>query len=115
MLNAKKKDKEIMSTVAEIIESMKTRFNADAAAGLDEVFQFDIEDADTYHLVIKDGNFDIVAGAHDDPSVTLIMDSETMVGVMSGEMDGMQAFMMGKLRAEGNMMLATKLNVLFPN
>ena len=53
MLNAKKKDKEIMSTVAEIIESMKTRFNADAAAGLDEVFQFDIEDADTYHLVIK--------------------------------------------------------------
>ena len=38
-----------------------------------------------------------------------------MVGVMSGEMDGMQAFMMGKLRAEGNMMLATKLNVLFPN
>lgn len=104
-----------MSTVAEIIESMKTRFNANAAAGLDEVFQFDIEDAETWHLVIKDGNFHIVEGAHEDPSVTLIMDSETMVGVMSGAINGMQAFMMGKLRTEGDMMLATKLNSLFPN
>ena len=104
-----------MTTVAEIIDSMKTRFNVDAAAGLDEVFQFNIEDGDTYHLIIKDDGFNIVDGAHDDPSVTLIMDSETMVGVMSGEMDGMQAFMMGKLKAEGNMMLATKLNALFPN
>ncbi|WP_257296272.1 SCP2 sterol-binding domain-containing protein [Endozoicomonas sp. YOMI1] len=104
-----------MSTPAEIIESMKTRFDSDAAAGIDEIFQFDIEDADTYHLIIKDGSLDIVAGAHDDPSVTLIMDSETMAGVMSGEIDGMQAFMMGKLRAEGNMMLATKLGALFPN
>ncbi|MGI2027915.1 SCP2 sterol-binding domain-containing protein [Endozoicomonas acroporae] len=104
-----------MSTPAEIIESMKSRFNTDAAAGVDEIFQFDIEDADAYHLIIKDGALDIVAGTHDDPSVTLIMDSETMSGVMSGEIDGMQAFMMGKLRAEGNMMLATKLGSYFPN
>lgn len=104
-----------MSTAANTVESMKARFNADAADGLDEIFQFDIEDADTYHLIIKDGTLDIVAGAHDDPSVTLIMDSETMAGVMSGELDGMKAFMMGKLRAEGNMMLATKLSALFPN
>ena len=104
-----------MSSVADIISSMKSRFNAEAAAGMDEIFQFNISDGDTYHLIIKDDGFEIVDGAHDDPSVTLLMDSETMIGVMSGEMDGMQAFMMGKLRAEGNMMLATKLNALFPN
>ena len=104
-----------MSTVADIISSMEARFNADAASGMDEVFQFVIEDDESYHLIISDDTFKIVKGNHDDPSVTLIMDSETMVGVMSGEMDGMQAFMQGKLRAEGNMMLATKLNALFPN
>ena len=103
-----------MSTVADIVDTMKSRFNADAAAGLDLVFQFDIEDGDTYHLVVKDGSCDIVEGTHDAANVTLIMDTETMVGVMTGEMDGMQAFMMGKLRAEGDMMLATKLNELFP-
>ncbi len=103
-----------MTTVAETIETMKSKFNADAAAGLDLVFQFDIEDGDTYHLVVKDGSCDVAEGAHDAPNVTLILDSETMVGVMTGELDGMQAFMMGKLRAEGDMMLATKLSELFP-
>ena len=103
-----------MGTVSEIIDSMKVRFNAEAAAGMDEVFQFDLDDADSWHLVIKDGTCNMVDGSHDDPSVTLTMDSATMQAVMSGKMDGMQAFMMGKLRAEGNMMLATKLNALFP-
>ncbi|WP_299726616.1 SCP2 sterol-binding domain-containing protein [uncultured Endozoicomonas sp.] len=104
-----------MSSVADIINSMNTRFDADAASGMDEIFQFDITDGDAYHLIVKDDAFSVAEGTHDDPSVTLIMDGETMVGVMSGEMDGMQAFMMGKLRAEGNMMLATKLSALFPN
>lgn len=103
-----------MSTVNDIIDSMKARFNAEAAAGMDEVFQFDLDDADSWHLVIKDGTCNMVDGTHDDPSVTLTMDMATMEAVMSGKMEGMQAFMMGKLRAEGNMMLATKLTALFP-
>jgi putative sterol carrier protein len=42
------------------------------------------------------------------------MDTETLGGLMSGEVDGMQAFMMGQLKAEGDIMLATKLSELFP-
>ncbi len=42
------------------------------------------------------------------------MDGETLEGIVSGETDGMQAFMGGKLRAEGDMMLAMKLSELFP-
>lgn len=103
-----------MSTVADIVDTMKSRFNADAAQGLDLIFQFNIEDSDDYYLVVKDGQCDITEGTHDAPNVTLLMDNETMVGVMSGQIDGMQAFMMGKLRAEGEMMLATKLTELFP-
>ncbi|MTI14646.1 SCP2 sterol-binding domain-containing protein [Sansalvadorimonas verongulae] len=103
-----------MANLLEVFDDMKGKFNSDAAAGLDLVFQFDIEDGDTYHLIVKDGACEIVEGANDDPNVTLIMDSATLSGVMSGEMDGMQAFMMGKLRAEGDMMLATKLSELFP-
>ena len=105
----------MMANLADTFEKMQGKFDAEAAAGLDLVFQFDIEDGDTYHLIIKDGTCDLVEGANDDPNVTLIMDSDTLSGVMSGELDGMQAFMMGKLRAEGDMMLATKLGELFPN
>lgn len=102
-----------MMSVAQVFEKLEQNFNPDAAQGLDLVFQFDVEDDKTYHLVIKDGTCRMVEGAHDDPSVTLIMDSKTLKGIVSGETDGMQAFMAGQLRAEGDMMLATKLGELF--
>ena len=103
-----------MSNVDATIQGMKSKFNPSAAAGLDLVFQFNITDAENYYLVVKDGSCDFHAGDSSDANVTLIMDSETMQGVISGETDGMQAFMAGKLRAEGDMMLALKLSELFP-
>ncbi len=103
-----------MTSVTDIIEKMKSSFNADAASGMEKIFQFSIEDGEDFYLEIKDGAFEIATGENEDPSVTLIMSSETLVNVMTGETDGMQAFMAGQLRAEGDMMLATKLGELFP-
>ncbi|MBA1246752.1 SCP2 sterol-binding domain-containing protein [Pseudomonas luteola] len=100
---------------ADIIENLKSKFNPDAAAGLDLTYQFDIEDGENYHLVVKDQTCDVKAGNADEPDCTLIMNTDTLKGIVSGETDGMQAFMAGKVRAEGNMMLAMKLNELFPN
>ncbi|MFT0211022.1 SCP2 sterol-binding domain-containing protein [Pseudomonas sp. F1_0610] len=103
-----------MTDAAQFIDTMTSKFNASAAAGLDLIFQFNIEDAENYYLVVKDGTCDVKQGDSDEANVTLIMDSETLQGVASGETDGMQAFMAGKLRAEGDMMLAMKLSELFP-
>ena len=44
-----------MTTVAEIVQTMQSKFNAAAAAGLDLVFQFNIEDGENYALIVKDG------------------------------------------------------------
>jgi putative sterol carrier protein len=107
-----KKDKTM--SVADIVQTMQSKFNASAAAGLDLVFQFNIEDGDNYSLIVKDGTCAIEQGDNPNANVTLIMDSETLKGIVSGETDGMQAFMAGKLRAEGDMMLAMKLGELFP-
>ena len=103
-----------MSSTAEIINTLTAKFNTAAAAGLDLVFQFNIEDAENYYLTVKDGTCDVQAGDNDDANVTLIMDRETFKEIATGETDGMQAFMGGKLRAEGDMMLAMKLIELFP-
>lgn len=103
-----------MSSVADIINTMQSKFNASAAAGLDLVFQFNIEDGENYALIVKDGTCQVQQGDNPNANVTLIMDSATLAGIASGETDGMQAFMSGKLRAEGDMMLAMKLAELFP-
>lgn len=104
-----------MSTAPDFINTYTARFNADAAAGLDLVFQFDLEGTGSYHMIIRDGACQVVEGAADEPNVTLITDTDTFKEIAEGETDGMQAFMMGKLRAEGEMMLAMKLAELFPN
>ncbi|MCU1717465.1 SCP2 sterol-binding domain-containing protein [Pseudomonas sp. 5P_3.1_Bac2] len=103
-----------MMSVADIVQTMHSKFNASAAAGLDLVFQFNIEDAENYALIVKDGTCTVEQGDNPNANVTLILDSETLKGITSGETDGMQAFMAGKLRAEGDMMLAMKLGELFP-
>ncbi|MHB0775337.1 SCP2 sterol-binding domain-containing protein [Halomonas sp. WWR20] len=104
-----------MADAQAVIDKLQSRFDPNAAQGMDEVFQFNLSDAENYYLHINDGNLDVQQGDHDDPSVTLSMDSDTLKGIMDGDIDGMQAFMSGKLKATGNIMLATKLTSLFPN
>ncbi|SFG70066.1 SCP2 sterol-binding domain-containing protein [Neptunomonas qingdaonensis] len=103
-----------MSDLSNIFEEMKNRFNSAAAAGLDVVFQYQIDDGEPYHVTVSEGNCVVAQGEHDEPSVTLSMDSQTLQEVISGETDGMQAFMTGRIRADGDIMLATRLTALFP-
>ena len=97
------------------LEKLQARFNPDAAKGMNDVFQFHFSDAGDYYLVINDGTLDVQEGEQDDPSVSLSMSTDTLKGIMNGEINGMTAFMTGKLKATGNVMLATKLTSLFPN
>ncbi|SHF73393.1 SCP-2 sterol transfer family protein [Modicisalibacter ilicicola DSM 19980] len=103
-----------MSSSSTTLDNLQSRFDPQAAKGMDDVFQFNVSDADDYYLQVQDGTLGIHQGEHDDPSVTLTTDSATLKGIMNGEIDGMHAFMSGKLKATGNLMLATKLNTLFP-
>ena len=103
-----------MTEVAKAVEAMKAKFNPEAAAGLDLVFGFRIDETQNFSLIVKDKTCELKEGENPDAQVTLVMDAETMKGIVSGETDGMQAFMGGKLRAEGDMMLAMKLSELFP-
>ncbi|NRA72336.1 MAG: SCP2 sterol-binding domain-containing protein [Gammaproteobacteria bacterium] len=102
-----------MSTVNEYKEILASKFNTAAAAGVDEIFQFDLE-GELFHLIVADSAYEIHEGEHDDPSVTLSLKSATLKGLLDGSVNGMTAFMMGKVKATGNMMLATKLTQLFP-
>lgn len=100
-------------SVAKVIEKLPSRFVAANAEGVSATFQFMLEDEQDFYISIADGQCNIDQGEHPDPNLTLIMNAETMVEVITGQQDGMSAFMSGKLRAEGNVILATQLGKLF--
>jgi putative sterol carrier protein len=104
-----------MASVAEIFEAMPSKFKGEAAAGMDAVYQYviDGDDGGAWHTLIKDGTLTVVEGTHESPSVTLSMKSSDYIDLAEGRLNGQAAFMTGKLKIQGDMGLALKLNSLF--
>lgn len=102
-----------MITVTRIFAKLNDRFNPDNASGMNAVYQFSVSDAESFHLQICNQSLTASWGVHPDPDITLHLNEATLAGVVSGEIDGMSAFLKGQLRAEGNVMLATRLGKLF--
>lgn len=101
-----------MSEIETAFNKLKGKFNPEAAKGMEVVFQFQVDD-EVCHLRIKNSQCELITAGHDDPNITLIMDKDTFSDLISGQLPGMQAYMSGKLKAEGNLMLATQLGNLF--
>ncbi|MFT6915652.1 MAG: putative sterol carrier protein [Motiliproteus sp.] len=102
-----------MRTVTDVILKLPDKFQPDAALGLSVVFQFRIDDSRYFSINIAEQQCQVCEQEHPDPDVTLIMDSQTFIEVIEGDLGGTSAFMSGRLRAEGDLMLATKLTSLF--
>ena len=103
------------TTIKEIFEALPTSFNADAAKGVDAIFQYNIEGegGGNWIVCIKEGTCSVIEGIHESPSVTLNMDASTYTGLVSGEVNSIQAYMSGKLKISGNIMLAQQFPQLF--
>ncbi|UYZ83821.1 SCP2 sterol-binding domain-containing protein [Entomomonas sp. E2T0] len=97
----------------EIIEQLKSKFNPEAAQGKDLTFQFMIEGYQNYSLKVKDGTCDIVEGIVDNADVTLSMDKQDFKAMLNKELNAMMALMTGKLKIDGNPLLAMQLSQLF--
>lgn len=107
-----------MSTAADvqkIFSEMPGRLNPQAAQGLDCVIQYDLtgDGGAQYHSKIKDGAATVNQGPAGSPNMTITMAAQDFVDMTSGKLDGMSAFMSGKLRISGDMGLAMKLQSLF--
>lgn len=102
-------------TVETLMSKMPGAFLPEKAPGLDAVIQFKFsgEEAGNWFATIKDDKCTVEKGAHPSPKMTLEADSSDYVKIFTGELDGMQAFMQGKLKLSGDLNLAMKLMTMF--
>lgn len=96
-----------------IIDELKAKFNPEAAQGKDLTFQFMIADYQNYILHVKEGRCDIKEGVTEEADVVLSMTKEHFKAMLNKELNAMMALMSGKLKIEGNPLLAMQLSQLF--
>lgn len=102
-----------MSHVSDIMAKLASKFQPDAAKDTSIVYQINIEDHPPYQLEIANQQCTVHEDETLDPDVTLLMDSDTFTDIVNGHIGGSSAYMSGRLKAEGNIILATKLSQFF--
>lgn len=99
----------------DLFETMKSKFNADKADGMDALYQFVLtgETDANYWVHIKDQNAEVHEGVSDSPDTTFTAKADDYADIVHGRTNAMQAFMQGKLKIKGDMSLAMKLQSVF--
>ncbi|HVD46080.1 MAG TPA: SCP2 sterol-binding domain-containing protein, partial [Candidatus Limnocylindria bacterium] len=103
-------------TPDQIVDALPRYLVAEKAGTTKATIQFDLSGANggKWWVKIADGKAESGKGeAPDAANLTLVADSGDFVKIMTGEMDGMSAFMTRKLQVKGDMGLAVKLQTLF--
>jgi putative sterol carrier protein len=103
-------------TIAQLMEKMPGAFVPEKATGVDAVihFKFTGAEAGEWNAVIREGKCEVAQGIpRKQPTMTLTADSADYIQIFTGELDGMQAFMQGKIKLGGDLNLAMKLMQMF--
>ncbi len=95
----------------DLLKKLPAAFNPDAASGTNCVMQFNT--STPAYATIKDGVCTVAEGAAPTADVTLTMEDDDLIALMKGELNGMTAFMTGKLQLEGDLMLAQRISAFF--
>ncbi|HVC75704.1 MAG TPA: SCP2 sterol-binding domain-containing protein [Candidatus Micrarchaeaceae archaeon] len=107
---------EVQLTPDQIVEALPRFLVPEKAGATKATIQFDLsgEHAGKWWVKIHDGTAETGQGdAPENANLTLLADSGDFVKIMTGQMDGMSAFMSQKLKVKGDMGLAVKLQSLF--
>jgi putative sterol carrier protein len=104
-----------MNDIADIFTGMASRFQPDKASGVDATIQFDLsgDNGGLYWVKVENGTCVTGTGQADSPKMTIKAAAEDWHKIAHGEMNAMQAFMGGKIKIQGDMSLALKMQSMF--
>jgi putative sterol carrier protein len=104
-----------VSSVKEIFDNLDEGFQPNKAEGVDAIFQFDLtgDNGGQYWVKVADKKAEVHEGAHASPTMTLTSAASDYIALVNGELAPMTAFMQGKIKVNGDMGLALKLQAMF--
>eukprot|EP00992_Anisonema_acinus_P010716 TRINITY_DN67_c0_g1_i1.p2 TRINITY_DN67_c0_g1~~TRINITY_DN67_c0_g1_i1.p2 ORF type:complete len:120 (-),score=32.30 TRINITY_DN67_c0_g1_i1:25-384(-) len=99
-----------------VFKVLGERIDAAACKKVGVIFQFDITNASgatkSWTVDAKNAPGSVKVGASSAATCTIVIGDAEFLKLITGELDGMQAFMGGKMKIKGNMMQAMQLEGL---
>jgi putative sterol carrier protein len=99
-------------TAQEFFAALPERADAAKTAGMHNTYVFDIEDVGQWTVRVEDGTVTVAEGTGE-ADCTIRASEETLVKIARGEANPTTAYMTGKLKIDGDMGAALKLQKLF--
>lgn len=104
-----------MTTLAEALDFMMTRFNPAKAKGVNAIIQLNAtgDDGGMYYVTVADGAASLTEGTVEKPTVSITVAAQDWIDIMGGKLDPTRAFMAGKLRIAGDLGLMMRFQTMF--
>ena len=104
--------------LGEVFDRMPSLFRADRAGATNAVIHWNVTGrpdggTDTYELVIENGTCRLSESPDRDPKLALTMGPVEFLKIVSGNANPVMMFMTGKLKAKGDLGLASNIANLF--
>jgi putative sterol carrier protein len=100
---------------ADIFNQMVQEFQPDKAGNLNARFQFRLagDEGGDWVVTVANRECAVTQGTADKPDVTIAMQASDFVKMVVGDLQPIVAFMQGKIKLQGDMNLAMKVQELF--
>ena len=104
-----------MPTLDEIFAMMPNAFDAEKAKDIDATVQFNLsgDDGAQYYVHVANGTVNVEKGTAESPTATIHMSAEDYKKMVAGELNPVNAFMMQKIKVEGDLNTVMKFQGLF--
>ena len=104
----------MVSSVRDLFTEIPNQFDPTAWGQDNAVLQFNItgDAGGSWTAAIDAGKLTVTEGQAENASMTMTCASQDMLAIVNGELSAVSAFMQGRVKIEGNMALAMKLQNL---
>jgi putative sterol carrier protein len=101
-----------VASTREFFETLESRVDPARAAGVNSSYLFDVTGAGTWKVDVRESGVQVTEDGGD-ADVTITVSDDDFTRLVDGELNPMTAYMTGKLKVNGDMGAAMKLQKLF--
>lgn len=104
------------TSIENYFATLDERFVPAAAKGVKATFQIELSgpNGGTWTIDVNDGAYTLLTQGVEKPTVTYQMDAAEYLKMANGELDGVKAYAMRKLKIKGNVLVAQKFKGIIP-